>query len=151
MRKTSVQMLKLPSLGSLSVVALMYLCHHLKLFYLAQVLKSVTAWLCLNSGHTQLALSCCQPQPCLSLTAAITWGLLQIMCSPSAAAGSAGANLGLSVLKMPFPVDRAGDSSSPVRREQSLATACSSHQAQADAEPLACTACGWSEKNKENM
>ena len=85
----------------------MYLCHHLKLFYLMQVLKFVTALLCLNSGHMQLALSCCQPQPCMSLTAAITWGLLQITFLPSAAAGSAGANLGLLVLKVPFPVGKA--------------------------------------------
>lgn len=67
-----------PSLGAFSAVALVYLCRHLKLFYLAQVLRFLTAWLCLNSGRAQLALSRCQPQPCLSLTPAITCGLQQV-------------------------------------------------------------------------
>lgn len=83
----------------------MYLCCHL--CYLAQVLKFLTAWLCLNSGHTQLALSRCQPQPCLSLTAAITWDSLHTTRSTNAAAGSVGANLGLLMLKVPYPVGRA--------------------------------------------
>lgn len=88
-------------------MALVYLCCHLKLFYLAQVLKFVTAWLCLNSGHTQLALSCCSapalpvPHGCHQL------GLATDHALASTAADSEGANLGLFVLKVPFSVGRA--------------------------------------------
>lgn len=88
-------------------MALVYLCCHLKLYYLAQVLKFVTAWLCLNSGHTHLALSHCSapalpvPHDCRQLELATDHALA------SAAADSEGANLGPFVLKVPFSVGRA--------------------------------------------